>query len=95
MGSSLAFSFELEGTGPRAQDLLVDYVVHFVKADGSKRPKTFKLAKINLPAGGRISLRGKVAFVELTTRKHYPGRHRIEALVNGVAFALGEFQVVG
>jgi hypothetical protein len=29
----------------------------------------------------------------MTTRKHYAGRHRVEALVNGVVFPLGEFDV--
>ncbi len=29
----------------------------------------------------------------MTTRRHYPGRHRVELLARGVAFLLGEFAV--
>jgi hypothetical protein len=29
----------------------------------------------------------------MTTRKHYPGVHRLEALINGIPFPLGEFRV--
>jgi hypothetical protein len=31
----------------------------------------------------------------MTTRTHYAGRHRVEALVNGVTYPLGEFDVRG
>jgi 3-methyladenine DNA glycosylase AlkC len=93
LGGSIAFSFELEGTAGRAQELLVDFVVHFVKADGTTSPKTFKLTKVVLPARGRQAFRGKVSLVDMTTRRHRPGLHKLQALVNGVAFPLGEFLV--
>jgi hypothetical protein len=46
-----------------------------------------------LEAIAAIQEQGKVSFAQMTTRRHYPGRHRIEVLVNGVAFPLGEFEV--
>jgi hypothetical protein len=41
-----------------------------------------------------VALSGRVSFADLTTRKHYPGRHLVELLVNGVPIALGEVTVV-
>jgi hypothetical protein len=67
--------------------------VHFVKANGASRAKVFKLKRITLVAKGSASFEGKVSFAQMTTRRHYPGRHRIEVLVNGVAFPLGELEV--
>jgi 3-methyladenine DNA glycosylase AlkC len=93
IGGALAFSFDVESTARRAQDLLVDFAVHFVKADGSTKPKVFKLARITLPAGGRVTLRDRVSFRPMTTRKHYSGTHRLEALINGVVFPLARFEV--
>ena len=93
VGDKLRFSFDLASTGRRAQDLLVDYAVHFVKANGGTRPKVFKLRKIALPAGQSIELSSSVSFKDMTTRQHYPGRHRIEVLVNGIAHPLAEFEV--
>jgi hypothetical protein len=29
----------------------------------------------------------------MTTRRHYPGRHRIDVIINGTAHLLGEFEV--
>jgi len=93
LGRQVAVSFELASTGRTAQDLLVDYAVHFVKANGTRRPKVFKLKRLSLPARGSVRLQARLSFVDLTTRKHYRGRHAIDLLVNGVRFALCEFEV--
>ncbi len=95
VGDKLRFSFELASTGQRAQDLLIDYAVHFVKANGGTRPKVFKLRRIALPPRGRVALASSISFQDMTTRQHYPGRHRIELLVNGIAHPLAEFEVRG
>ena len=93
LGDELRFSFELVSRSRQPQDLLVDFAVHFVKADGSRRPKVFKLRRLSLPARGRAALGGQVSFAPMTTRSARPGRHALEAIVNGVAFPLGEFDV--
>lgn len=93
VGDELRFSFCLTSTSRSAQKLVIDYAVHFVKANGTTRPKVFKLKQLDLPAKGSATLEGKVSLAPMTTRKHYPGRHHIEALVNGVTFPLGEFNV--
>lgn len=93
LGKQAAVSFELTSTGPVAQELLVDYAVHFVKANGARRPKVFKLRRLKLPARGSVRLQAKVSFADLTTRKHYRGVHAVELLVNGVRFELCEFEV--
>lgn len=95
LGDKLGFAFELASTSAAPQRLLVDYVVHFVKARGGSAPHVFKLRVVDLPAAGRARLTGTVSLEDLTTRRHYPGRHRLDALVNGVAFPLGEVDVRG
>jgi 3-methyladenine DNA glycosylase AlkC len=93
LGGKLRFSFELASSATAAQQLLVDYAVHFVKANGSTRPKVFKLRRLQLGASLRLELAATVSFQNLTTRRHYPGRHRIDVLVNGVPYPLAEFEV--
>jgi 3-methyladenine DNA glycosylase AlkC len=93
IGGALSFSFDVASAARRKQDLLVDFAVHFVKADGRTKPKVFKLARITLPAAGRVTLRESVSFRPMTTRTPYPGTHRLEALINGVAFPLARFEV--
>ncbi len=93
IGGELRFSFEIQATGNRTQKLLVDYAVHFVKANGATRPKVFKLRKIVLRPAARVALSGTVSFENMTTRRHYPGCHRLDVLVNGVAHPLARFEV--
>ena len=93
LGGALKFSFEIASTGKKDQELLIDYAVHFVKANGATRPKVFKLRRIILAPSARMELESIVSFGDMTTRRHYPGRHRIDALVNGVVHPLAEFEV--
>jgi 3-methyladenine DNA glycosylase AlkC len=72
----------------------VDYVVHYVKANGSLAPKVFKLAVAELAPGESRQLRKTHAFRQMTTRVHYPGPHGIEVQANGTLSAKAEFDVV-
>jgi 3-methyladenine DNA glycosylase AlkC len=93
LGDSLRFSFAIASTAKKAQDLLIDYAVHYVKANGATRPKVFKLRKLALSPGERLELGDTLSFKDLTTRRHYPGRHRLDLLINGIPHPLGEFDV--
>ena len=93
LGGKLRFSFDIVSRAREPQELLVDFAVHFVKANGQRRPKVFKLRKLVLPARGRAPVGGQVSFAPMTTRAAQPGRHALEAIVNGVPFPVGEFDV--
>ena len=92
-GSRVTIAFDITNTGRKSKRLLVDMRIHFVKANGTTSPKVFKLKSVALPAGETAKLRKTISLAELTTRKHYPGRHRVEALVNGKQFSIGSFHV--
>ena len=94
IGEVLRFSAGLASASARPQDLLVDLAVHFVKADGRTRPKVFKLTSLSLAPGGREEVVGKVSFKPMTTRTAYPGRHRLDLLVNGRPYPLGAVKVM-
>lgn len=90
-GGRVECTLSLVSTARASQDLLIDYIVHYVKADGRTSPKVFKLKRLTLARGASAPLRLVIKLAELTTRKHYPGRHRVELLVNGQKFPAGEF----
>ncbi len=89
IGDTLRFSFDLTSTSARKQTLLVDYAIHYVKANGRPARKVFKLTSAILPPRGSVTLRATTSFREMTTRKHYPGIHALDVLINGVIFPLG------
>ena len=92
-GGRVECTLSLRSTTRAPQDLLIDYVVHYVKADGRTSPKVFKLKRLTLSRDVPAPIRIVIKLAELTTRKHYPGRHRVELLVNGQKFPVGDFQL--
>lgn len=95
IGGALQLSFEVVSKATKPQDLAVDFVVHFVKKNGERRPKVFKLKALTLAPRGRSRMEAKVSFAQHTTRTHFPGAHQVDAIVNGMTFTLGEFRVRG
>lgn len=94
MGGELRLSFVLASKAAEPQQLLVDYAVHFVKANGGRLPKVFKLKRLTLAPGAELALATRISFAPKTTRKHYSGRHALDLLVNGEAIELGEFSLI-
>lgn len=93
VGGKVRIDFALRSTARRAQELLVDVVVHFVKVRGTGA-KTFKVDRVSLPARGRVELGLSVSLKVHTTRVPRPGRHAVEVLVNGLRLPAGAFTVV-
>lgn len=82
------------GAQPEIEQIAVDFVVHFVKANGSRAPRVFKGGLPHLAAAGRATLTKSVSLAQLSTRTHYPGRHRVEVQVNGRLVGGQDFEVV-
>ncbi len=93
IGEELRLDVWLTSTSRRRQPLVVDYRVHHVKADGSIHPKTWKGWRLCLEAGERRALGKAHSLRPVTTRKDYPGVHRVELLVNGDVRAAGSFEL--
>jgi 3-methyladenine DNA glycosylase AlkC len=93
IGGRVSIGFALRSRSRAAQDLLVDLAVHFVKANGRSTPKVFKLKRTVLPARGRAEFSASVSLAVHTTRKPHPGRHAVDAIVNGKPTPVGAFQV--
>jgi len=93
IGDSVEITFEITNTGSARQRALVDLRVHFVKANGKTGAKVFKLKTFEFDPKETVQLRKIIALTEMTTRKHYAGRHRIDVVLNGRAKPLGEFNL--
>ena len=93
MGSCVTLRFELHNPQAHAQRVLVDFCVHYIKANGRPKPKVFKLKTVDLAAGETLRLSKRLSLAEMSTRKHYPGVHRVELLLNGAAHSLGAFEL--
>ena len=86
MGGQVCLSFEIVSTGDAPQTLMIDYVVHLVRARGQRTPKVFKLTVKTIQPGEALRITKNVSFRPVTTRRYYPGEHAIEAKINGQVY---------
>lgn len=93
LGERITTSATLRSTSKTEQRLVVDYAIHYVKKAGGTSRKVFKLREIALQAAERRELAVSQAVRDFTTRKHYPGHHRVDLIVNGEIVAEGGFDL--
>src|SRR6266511_805884 len=93
MGEDLTFEFEIYSKSDALQDLMIDYVIHHMKANGKLTPKFFNLAKKKLKSGETLRLSKKHHFRQISTRKYYSGKHLLEIQINGKIYAQAEFKL--
>jgi 3-methyladenine DNA glycosylase AlkC len=94
IGDAVTIAFDIVNAARKKQALMVDLRVHFVKQNGKSSPKVFKLNEVVLAAGESTRLSTKISLRQMTTRKHYRGKHTFEVMVNGDARPGGSFMVV-
>lgn len=84
MGNAITFRFTLESTASEPQEVMLDYVVYYNKANGRPAPKVFKLSTFQLGAGEARHFVRRLSFRPISTRVYYAGTHRIALQINGV-----------
>lgn len=93
LGGAVSVQVELQNTDAARHSITVDYVVHHVRRNGRSIPKVFKLATVDLAPGQRCVLEKTHRVREVTTRAYYPGEHRVDVQVNGLALASDAFEL--
>jgi len=86
-------AFDITNMDERVRHVLVDFHVHFIKANGKSSPKVFKLRTTDLALGETVGLKKTVSLAEMTTRKHYAGTHTINVVLNGRPEPLDTFEL--
>lgn len=94
LGGAVVCTASLTSRSRSRQDLLIDYVVHYVKANGGTSAKVFKFKRVTLAPNHAVPIAIRIKLKDLTTRKHYAGRHAIDLLVNGLRVPLGAFRLI-
>ncbi len=91
LGQRIEFNFTIRSLATRSQRLAIDYLVHYVKARGGTAPKVFKLRELTLEPRTKVALTKSQVIRDFTTRRHHPGRHRVEIQINGEICGGGDF----
>jgi 3-methyladenine DNA glycosylase AlkC len=91
IGEDIAFSFSIKASAPTKVRL--EYGIDYVKANGKRNRKIFKISEAALKENHKKSYSRKHSFTNVSTRKHYPGIHSITLIVNGVEQGTLDFEV--
>lgn len=79
----LQFSFLVKSTSKSSQKLIIDYAIDFMKANGTKGRKVFKLKTLSLGPGEELVITKKHSLKPITTMKYYTGEHHLSLQMNG------------
>jgi len=93
-GDALQFVLSISSESNQEQALMIDYIIHHRKANGSTSPKVFKWRALTLPAKKELISTKKHAIKDITTRVYYPGMHTVEVMVNGVSQGTADFTLI-
>ena len=89
LGQYQELSFSLTADDPGRY--LIDYKIYFKKADGTHKPKVFKIKDISLEAGEQVRIRKRYPMRPMSTRALYLGEHYIAVQINGKEYCRKPF----
>ena len=93
IGDRMTLSFDIESLADEPLNLMIDYVVYHMRANGRLSPKVFKLSKKTIQPGEVLPIVKRHSFAPVTTRKYYPGAQAIEPKINGKLCGRAEFEL--
>lgn len=93
IGKLIEFQFQIVNQSA-LRTLRVEYAIEYVKKRGTTSKKVFKISERPFSKGHHVIIR-RHSLRQMTTRKHYPGLHRLEVLINGAMKAACQFKVIG
>jgi len=88
-GENLNFSFELEAKEPIG-NVRVEYVIDYLKSNNTHNRKIFMISQNEIKSLSKAFSK-KQSFKELSTRRHYLGKHYLSILINGEEKVKSEF----
>lgn len=86
---NLTFSFEINST-ESIGNIRVEYVIYYLKSNNIHNKKVFMISQNEIKSSSKKFTK-KQSFKNMTTRKHYLGKHFIAILINGVEVLKEEF----
>lgn len=82
IGEDIAFSFSVLTRD--AAKVRLEYGIDYVKSNGKRNRKIFKISEISLKKNERKSYTKRHSFADVSVRKHYSGIHSITLIINGI-----------
>ena len=86
-------NFSLSFTSKQQQKLVIDYAIDFLRNNQQHNSKVFKLKTLEAQKGEEICINKSYSFKAISTRRYYPGEHRLHIQINGEVIASANFEL--
>ncbi|MEA4981246.1 MAG: DNA alkylation repair protein [Paludibacter sp.] len=83
VGQRLEFSFEVLNNDNKNLNVRLEYGVYYLRNNGQHSKKVFKISERQLNASQKIEIKRHQSFKPITTRRFYPGKHKLSIIING------------
>jgi len=94
VGDKFQFSFSMKLLKPHNENVRVEYTIDFITSTGKISKKIFKITEGKYVKGNEYLFRKSHSLKDLTTRKHFKGKHKLGIIINGEELAATGFEVV-
>lgn len=95
VGDEVQVVLEVHNTSDRARSVAVEVIVLHAGVRGARGPRVVRGPTLSLAPGASGTVTRKVSFVPRSIREIHPGKHAIEAQLNGVRTPIAVVTVVG
>lgn len=94
IGEDLQFSVSLHNKDDRPLTVRLEYGVYYLRKNGTHSKKVFKISERQFKAGEKATIVRRQSFKIITTRKYYPGQHKVSIIINGREQKTAFFEVL-
>lgn len=94
VGDKFQFSFSMKLLKPHNENVRVEYTIDFITSTGKISKKIFKITEGKYVKGNEYFFRKSHSLKDLTTRKHFKGKHKLAVIINGEELAVTGFTVI-
>ncbi len=94
IGQKLDFGFTLRNESAQTHSVRLEYGIDYLTGTGKTSSKVFKIKEMEMSSGQSETIVKYQRFQDFTTRKHFPGEHRLYAIVNGQRLGEEAFRVL-
>lgn len=93
IGEDMKFVFELINENNQVRPARVEFAIDYMKSNARHNRKVFHVSGTPLKPG-TTNFKRRISFADLTTRKHYPGKHHLHILINGEVAGSATFMLL-
>lgn len=94
IGQAGEFFFKVANQEKKKTNLRIEYAITFLTSTGKCSRKVFKVSEKEFNPDETINFVRRQRFTDFTTRKHYPGKHKLEVIVNGKPKTSLDFELI-